>query len=354
MDAAPPPVEDAVLEDLRRRLRSTRRVHGVAGDWERGTDATYLTQLVEYWADRYDWRAAEARIRALPWVEHGGMRAIHQRAAEVDAPVVVLLHGWPDSILRFERVLPLLTDVHVVVPTLSGYPYSGQPASSREAMAHPVAELLEQLGYERYIVAGGDIGTGVAESLARLHPERVAALHLTDLPFRQLALVPEEQWSDAERTYSAEVAEWQQRDGAYLAEQATRPNTLSPALGDSPAGLAAWLVEKLRGWSDCGGDVESVFPRDDLLTWITLYWVTGTIGTSFGPYAQREPPAPGRVEVPTVVHQFPAELLHPPREFAERVFDVREWEVASAGGHFAAWEQPEEYVRGLRKAIALA
>jgi pimeloyl-ACP methyl ester carboxylesterase len=282
------------------------------------------------------------------------MRAIHQRAAARGAPVVVLLHGWPDSVLRFERVLPLLADVHVVVPTLPGYPYSDEPASAGAAMADSVAALLAELGYDRYVVAGGDIGSSVAESLARREPEHVAALHLTDVPFRHLALFPEEEWSAAEREYSAEVAEWQRREGAYMAEQATKPNTLATALGDSPAGLAAWIVEKLRGWSDCGGDVEAVFPRDDLLTWITLYWVTASIGTSFGPYALREPMVPGRVAAPTTVQLFPADTVHAPRDYAERVFDIREWEVADAGGHFAAWEQPEAFVRGLRKAIALA
>jgi pimeloyl-ACP methyl ester carboxylesterase len=354
MDPAPHPIDDAVLEDLTRRLRATRFVRGVFGGWERGTNATYLADLVEYWADGFDWRAAEARIRGLPWAQHRGMRAIHQRAADPDAPVVVLLHGWPDSVLRFQRVLPLLPDVHVVVPTLPGYPYSDQPASSGAAMADPVAALLAELGYDRYVVAGGDIGSSVAESLARRRPSRVVALHLTDVPFRHLSRFPEEEWSAAERRYSAEVGEWQSLEGAYLAEQATKPNTLAAALGDSPAGLASWIVEKLRGWSDCGGDVESVFPRDDLLTWVTLYWVTASIGTSFGPYALREPLVPGRVSAPTSVHQFPADTLHAPREYAQRVFDVRQWEVAPAGGHFAAWEQPEEFVRGLRKAIALA
>ncbi len=146
---------------------------------------------------------------------------------------------------------------------------------------------------------------------------------------------------------------WRRTDGAYLQQQATRPHTLAVGLGDSPAGLAAWIAEKLRGWSDCGGDVESVFLRDDLLTWITAYWVTGSIGTSFAPYA-RPSPSFDRIEVPTVVSQFPHELLHAPRSFAEKVFDVRVWQEPTAGGHFAAWERPEEYVDGVRAAVALA
>ncbi|MDH2444267.1 epoxide hydrolase [Amnibacterium sp. CER49] len=354
-DAAPAPVDDAVLDDLRRRLRATRTVDVVPGGPERGVESGYLTGLVRYWAEEHDWRAAEDRIRALPWVRSsGGLRAVHQRAADPAAPVVVLLHGWPDSVLRFTRVLPLLPDVHVVVPALPGYPFSDLPASSGAAMADPVAALLDELGYGACTVSGGDIGTSVAESLARRHPEHVGALHLTDVPSRALALVDRSDWTPEERAFSAEIARWQAGEGAYLAEQATKPNTLAAALGDSPAGLAAWIVEKLRSWSDCDGDVEAAFPRDDLLTWVTAYWVTGTIGTSFGPYALREPPVPGRVAAPLAVQLFPRDLLHAPRGYAERTFDVREWDVAESGGHFAAWERPEAFVAGLRKAVALA
>jgi pimeloyl-ACP methyl ester carboxylesterase len=355
MTDAPEPVDDAVLDDLRRRLRGTRLVGGLPGSWERGTDALYLADLVAYWADGYDWRAAEERIRSLPWARtRNGMRGLHQRAADPAAPVLLLLHGWPDSVLRFERVLPLLTDVHVVVPALPGFPYSGLGPSSRQAMAEPVAAMLDELGYDRVVVSGGDIGTGVAESLARRSPERVAALHLTDLPLARAFSTPPEERTPAEARFAAEVEQWRALEGGYIAEQATKPNTLAAALGDSPVGLAAWLVEKLRSWSDCDGDVESAFPRDDLLTWITVYWVTGTIGTSFGPYALQEPPAPGRIAAPAVVSVFPHEPLHAPRGLAERILDVRVWDEQPAGGHFAAWEQPEAFVRALRQAIALA
>jgi pimeloyl-ACP methyl ester carboxylesterase len=354
MDAAPPPADDTALDDLRRRLRATRFLDGVPGGWDRGTDAAYLADLVYAWADDYDWRAAEERIRALPWeLTSDGMRAIHQRAEDPHAPAVVLLHGWPDSVLRYERVLPLLTDVHVVVPALPGFPYSDLPPMSGAAMADPIAVMLGEMGHDRFLVSGGDVGASVAESLARRFPDRVLALHLTDIGLGHLATVPAEERTPAEQLFAVDVERWRAREGGYNAEQATKPNTLTPALGDSPVGLASWLVEKLRGWSDCGGDVEQAFPRDELLTWITLYWVTGTIGTSFGPYALREPPVPGRLPVPTVVSVFANDVLPAPRELAERVLDVRVWDEQPAGGHFAAWEQPEAFVAGLRKAIDL-
>jgi pimeloyl-ACP methyl ester carboxylesterase len=356
-DAAPPPIGRSVLTDLRRRLRDHRPVAmtGAPG-WARGTDPDYLADLVRAWAGDYDWRPHEARIRALPWTRAGRLRAVHQRTADPAAPTVVLLHGWPDSVLRYERVLPLLTDVHVVVPALPGYPFAAPLPDhdlSSADMAVLVAEALGGLGYERYVVSAGDIGRGVAMALASAFPGRVAALHLTDLPVS--AALPGEpaELAPEERDFRQQVDDWRAAEGGYLHEQATKPHTLAAALGDSPAGLAAWVVEKLRAWSDCGGDVESVFPRDHLLTWITAYWATGTIGTSFAPYAKPSP-VPGRIGVPTVVSTFPADTVAPPRAVAERLVDLRVWERGTAGGHFAAWEQPGEFAGFLRAAIALA
>lgn len=360
MSSAPQPVDESMLVDLKDRLRAFRRVPLVEGvGWERGTDADYLTELVAYWAETYSWREHEDRILDYPWVHTGsgaiGLRAIHQTAG-ADAPTVVLLHGWPDSFLRYERVLPLLTDVNVVVPCLPGFPYADpvtRPGMSTTAMADLVAGALAELGIDRYVVSGGDIGSSVAEVLGDRHADHVSALHLTDIPYTHLFTVDPGELSEAEQAYLGAGQGWQFTEGAYALMQSTKPHTLAAALGDSPAGLAAWIVEKLRSWSDCGGDVESAFPRDDLLTWVTAYWVTGTVGSSFLPYVEDAPPVEGRVEVPTVVTIFPHDLVPAPREFGERFFDVREWDQEPAGGHFGAWEQPEAYVAGLRKAIAL-
>ena len=192
----------------------------------------------------------------------------------------------------------------------------------------------------------------MATGLAEQYPDRVAALHLTDVPLASMMRADRSTLSTEELAYLDDLDRWRRTDGAYLHEQATRPHTLSVGLGDSPAGLAAWIAEKLRGWSDCGGDVESVFPRDDLLTWVTAYWVTGSIGTSFAPYAKQSAPFE-RLEVPTVVAQFPRELVRAPRSVAEKIFDLRVWQEPTAGGHFGAWERPEEYVDGVRAALSL-
>jgi pimeloyl-ACP methyl ester carboxylesterase len=356
-DAAPAPVAPEVLDDLRARLRAYRPVPttGTTG-WGRGTEPGYLAQLVTTWAEDYDWRPHEQQIRALPWQLAGGLRVVHQRAADPGATAVVLLHGWPDSVLRYQRALPLLADLHVVVPALPGYPFAAtvpNPDLSSAAMAPYVAAAMADLGYERYVVSAGDIGRGVATALALREPQHVAALHITDVPLFASLTGDPTAGSEEERSLKARAQTWRATEGAYLAEQATKPHTLAVALGDSPAGLAAWIVEKLRSWSDCGGDVESVWTRDELLSWVTAYWVTGAIGTSFAPYAQQSPPF-DRIDVPTVVQQFPGELVHAPRSVAERLFDLRGWRKETAGGHFAAWERPEVYVAGVREAVALA
>jgi pimeloyl-ACP methyl ester carboxylesterase len=361
MNDAPAPVDQALLRDLQRRLVAFRRVVLPAGvGWDRGTDADYLADLIRYWADSYDWREHESRILAYPWVRTTAdgftARSIHQRADDDSATAVVLLHGWPDSVLRFERVLPLLTDLHVVIPCLPGFPFAEPLTStgmSTPAMADVVAGVMSELGYQRYVVSGGDIGSEVADALAAAYRDRVAALHLTDVPDAYLLSIAADDLSDAEQRYLDAAREWQHSEGAYALQQTTKPHTLAVGLGDSPAGLAAWIIEKLRSWSDCGGDVESVFGREDLLTWITAYWLTGTIGTSFCAYV--EPDRPGeRHHVPTAFSLFPHDLVNAPRSFAQRLFDLRFWDERPDGGHFASWERPNAYVAGVRAAVAAA
>ncbi len=275
----------------------------------RGISGTRLGELLERWTSGYDWDVHERRIAALPWavVPAGDteLRVIHQRSADLGVPVVVLLHGWPDSVLRFERLLPLPTDVHVMVPALPGFPFAAPltvPGMSIDRIAEIIANALQELGYPRYTVSGGDVGGTVAELLAVEHPDRLASLHLTNIsPLRALtadraALAP-----DAV-AYLDRSAQWFRTESGYIAQQSTRPNTLAVALGDSPAGLAAWIAKKPESWSD-----ESAFTTDELLTWNTAYWVTGTIGTSFATYTEPGTP-PRQVDTPTVLSVFPRDL----------------------------------------------
>jgi pimeloyl-ACP methyl ester carboxylesterase len=212
---------------------------------------------------------------------------------------------------------------------------------------------MEQLGYDRYVISAGDVGGDVAEHLATLHPDRVATLHLTNISPLHAVFADRGDLSVEELAYLERVALWQRTEGGYIAEQSSKPNTLAAGLSDSPAGLAAWIVEKLRGWSDCGGDLEKTFPRDDVLTWLSAYWFTNTIGSSFGTYADFVPPVPF-VKTPTVVSAFPQDSKPAPRIFASRFVNVQSWIEHSVGGHFGAWEQPEAYVSDLTEAVRLS
>jgi pimeloyl-ACP methyl ester carboxylesterase len=219
-------------------------------------------------------------------------------------------------------------------------------------MAEVVEAVMSGLGYQSYVVSGGDVGSGVAEALAVRAPHSVSALHLTDVFYTHQFMVGDAELTPDAQAYLSASQRWQMTEGAYALEQATKPHTLAVALGDSPAGLLAWIVEKLRSWSYCNGDVESFFPREDLLTWITAYWVTRTIGTSFTTYAEQSEMVT-EIATPTVMTIFQNDHVPPPRPFVERFFDVQAWEEQPSGGHFAAWEQPEPFVAGLRTAVGI-
>jgi pimeloyl-ACP methyl ester carboxylesterase len=352
-DLVPP----GTVEDLTRRLTQTRLVPVPPALHDKGVDPTWLRSKLSYWRDQYAWPEHEARIAALPWVqtEHTAVdiRAIVQRAPE-PAPVVVLLHGWPDSVLRFERVLPLLRDVTVVVPALPGYPFAapvpgeGMPAT---AMADAIVAALAEFGFRRFVLSAGDVGSDVAEAIAGRHPDAIEALHLTDISQFHYLTAPPDDPHPEEQAYIDHGHRWQADEGGYMHEQSTKPATLAVGLGDSPAGLAAWLLEKLITWTDCDGDLSRVFTDDEALTWVSAYWFSGAIGTSFVPYATGGEMDWPKIQAPTVFTVFPRDLVNAPRRFAERYFNVVEWHELGHGGHFAAWEHPTDYTAGVRAAL---
>lgn len=346
--------DDSYLTDLRRRLGATRLVPGVSSEpWQRGTDTEFLSEVIDDWRE-FDWRSAEDRLLRLPWVRtRNGINMIHQRSTDETVPTVVLLHGWPDSFLRYLKVLPLLTDMHVLVPCLPGYPFSERQGTDPATMATQLATAVDELGYRRVVISGGDIGAQVAEAWARARPEQTRALHLTDVPYRHVFGYEDAELDESELAFKRRMRQWQTDEGAYAAQQSTKPNTLAVGLGDSPAGLAAWIIEKIRAWSDCPDGIDAVFGRWDLLTWLTVYWMTETIGTSFAPYALRAPARSDRIEVPTAITAFPRDPLLGPKTFAERLFDIRAWDDAPSGGHFGAWEHPSAFAQGLRTAVGL-
>jgi pimeloyl-ACP methyl ester carboxylesterase len=362
----------AAIEDLRARLRATRWPDAPQdAGWSLGTDVGYLRELVGYWADGFDWPAQEAALAQLPRfrVRLGGLgiHFVHVRAAAVAGPVLplVLSHGWPDSFWRYAKVIPLLTDpgahgadpadaFDVVVPDMPGYGYSDRPAGpvlNSIDVAGLWAELMRVLGYERFGAAGGDIGSHVSRYLGLDYPDRVVAVHRTDagppiFTGDPADLTPEE------RAWMETMAAWGAAEGAYSAMHRTKPQTAAVGLTDSPAGLAAWIVEKLRAWSDCGGDVERSFTKDEILTNITIYWLTGTIGSSMRMYRANAaiPPAQHarRVEVPCGFSLFPGDISRPPRAWLERTANLVWMTELPRGGHFAAFEEPELYAEELR------
>jgi pimeloyl-ACP methyl ester carboxylesterase len=357
-----------VLDDLRGRLRATRwpDVPEDAG-WSMGTDVGYLRELCAYWADGFDWPAIEAERNRLPRyripVQGLGIHVI-AAAGTGDRPLPLLLaHGWPDSFWRYLKVIPLLTDpaahggdpadaFDVIVPDMPGYGYSdapaGEPLSSIE-VAGLWAELMTELGYPRFATAGGDIGSHVSRYLALDHPDRVIAVHRMDAglaPANAADLSPEQlEWL-------RDAKAWNATEGAYMAMHRTKPQTAAVGLNDSPAGLAAWVVEKLRSWSDCGGDVESVYTRDEILENLMIFWVTGTIGSSMRMYranaAVPNEQLARRVEVPSGFSLFPGDLITPPRDWLERTSNLARVTWPERGGHFAPFEQPELYAQELR------
>ena len=365
--------DPAALADLRARLRATRWPDAPEdAGWALGTDLDYLRQLVEYWAEEFDWPAQEARLNELPrfraQVGGHGIHFVHARAVAPTGPVLplVLSHGWPDSFWRYTKVIGLLTDpgahgadpadaFDVVVPDLPGFGYSDiptGPALNSIEVAGLWAELMDGLGYARYGAAGGDIGSHVSRYLALDHPDHVAAVHRTDAGLAVFTGDPAD-LAPEERDWLQGGAAWGAAEGAYAAMHRTKPQTAAFGLTDSPAGLAAWIVEKLRAWSDCAGDLESVFSRDEILTNLTIYWLTGTIGSSMRMYNANAaiPPAQlaRRVEVPSGFAIFPGDLVRPPRAWLERTANVVRATEPARGGHFAAFEQPELYAHELRE-----
>jgi microsomal epoxide hydrolase len=366
-------VPDAAIADLRARLLGARLPDQAPGEpWAYGTDVAYMGAIVEYWRDRFDWRAQEARLNAFPQYKvqlHGiDLHFLHVPGVGPNPHPLLLSHGWPGSIFEFIELIPRLTDPKrfggdpadaftIVAPSLPGYGLSfapGQPRFGVEAIADCFAALMsEVLGYRKFGAQGGDWGAFITARLGYAYPERLSGIHLNMMPIRRDPTILSNPTPEESR-FLDELQLWLKEETGYQWIQGTRPQTLAFALMDSPVGLAAWIVEKFRAWSDCGGDIEAVFSRDHLLANISLYWFTGAIGSSFWPYYARMHgpwPIPNgeAVTIPTGYCEFPREMLRPPRSVAERTFtNLQRWSVMPKGGHFAAMEQPDALARDIR------
>jgi microsomal epoxide hydrolase len=365
-------VADEVLADLGQRLERVRWPDEAPGPaWSYGTSLTYMKGLVAYWRERYDWRTHEGALNGFPQftapVAGITLHFIHAEGRGPRPLPLLLSHGWPGSVWEFHKIIPLLTDparfggdpadaFTVVAPSLPGYGFSfapGQPRFGVAEIADAFAALMtDVLGHRRFAAQGGDWGGFVTARLGAAYPDRLVGIHVNLLSLRRDIGRPANP-TDEERRYLDELAGWLREETGYQWIQGTRPQTLAYGLTDSPVGLAAWIVEKFRAWSDCGGDVERRFSKDELLTNIMLYWVTGAVNASFWPYYARFhgpwPIADGqRIEVPTAYAAFPKEIVRPPRSLAERMYNIRRWTVMPAGGHFAALEEPEALAADIR------
>ena len=369
---------DEALRDLKERLSRTRFPDEIpTTGWDYGSDLAYVKSLVAYWRDRFDWRAQEARLNQFDQfkttIDGLEVHFIHQRSSVPTAMPLALTHGWPGSVVEFTKIIGPLTEpmkyggraedaFHVVAISLPGFGFSGKPQErgySPERIGTVIAKLMARLGYQRYGLQGGDWGGIISRLVAINDASHVAGLHLnfcTAGPPPGVA-DPNAGISPAElQRYQARQA-YMENERAYQQIQGTKPQTLGFALDDSPAGLAAWIVEKFRAWCDCDGNVESRFTKDELLTNITLYWLTKTGTSSARIYFESRvaPPNPARVMVPTACALFPKEITVPPRKWVEARFNLVRWTEMPRGGHFAALEQPEllvndvrEFFRGLR------
>jgi pimeloyl-ACP methyl ester carboxylesterase len=368
-----PRADSAVLEDLRRRLLATEWPDAPAGvGWSAGIDVDDLRKLVAYWADGFDWRAVEERLNRLPRfrtaIDGLGIHFIHARASADSPPAMPLLlaHGWPDSFWRYSQVVSLLVDpgahggdpadaFDVVVPDMPGFGYSDRPPQTLDtiAVAGLWARLMDRLGYSRFAAAGSDIGSDVVCWLALDHLERIDAVHLTDAVFT--LSVDRAGLTEEERVWLGRLDRWEHEEGAYGAMQSTKPQTAAVGLTDSPAGLAAWIVEKLHAWSDRRPDGTSLIDRDAMLTNLTIYWLTGTIGSSIRMYkanaAIPETELSRTIAVPTGYTLFPADIEPPAPNawLARTTTDLARVSRPGRGGHFVAIEDPELYATELRE-----
>ena len=360
-------VENSVLDDLRQRLADTRWPDEIPNTgWDYGSNLTYIKELVDYWRTDFDWRAQEAKLNAFNHfkseVDGLDIHFIHEKGKGPNPIPLIITHGWPSCFFEMTKIIPLLADpasyggdaadsFDVVAPSLPGFGFSDH-AQDRGMEIQRVAgmwnKLMSQnLGYPKFGAQGGDIGSGVTARLGFAHSDTLYGIHLTSITRPTPYLGPgSKPVTDAEQALITQRDKWFQDEGGYNHIQGTKPQTLAYGLNDSPVGLAAWIVEKYRTWSDCGGDVEKSYTKDELLTIVTIYWVTQTISSSTRMYFENQKhlwtmEKDQKVPTPAGMAMFPQEISKPPREWGERSYDVRRWTEMASGGHFAALEEPQ-------------
>jgi pimeloyl-ACP methyl ester carboxylesterase len=352
-------VGDAAIADLKKRIAATRWPDEVTGaGWEYGTNGSYLKELSNYWQNKYDWKKQEAKLNILKQfivnIDGYDVHFVYERGKGKTSTPIVLLHGWPGSFIQMQKIIPQLTKADdsgrsfdVIVPSLIGYGFSGK-AANKGMTVYKIAELFqklmtEKLGYTKFMLRGSDIGAGVAKEWALSHPQNITGLHLSGSnPY--VYQIPAD-LSDAEKKFLEKGQQFFQAEGAYAIEQSTKPQTLAYGLNNSPVGLAAWIIEKFNTWSDNNGNLENKFTKDELLTNISIYWFTQTIGSSMRLYYESahnwSPNGNKKVEVPTAFMMLEKDIAVAPKEWEARTYNIVRWNVNKTGGHFGEWEEPQ-------------
>ncbi len=363
-------VSSEVIIDLRERLERTRWPdRELVSDWTQGVPLSYVQEVCDYWRTSYDWFDTEERLNEfnhyMVTIDNVDIHFIHARAENPDSKPLIITHGWPGSIVEFEDLIPLLRDplihdqstYHVIVPSLPGFGFSGKPTATGwgvDRIADAWVELMSILGYEKFLVQGGDWGAAVSSSIAANHPDRCMGIH-TNMP----TVGPRRDTMDDLTPQEEEALRgskfYQDWDSGYSKQQSTRPQTLGYGLVDSPAGQAAWILEKFYQWTDCNGHPENTISRDRLLDNIMLYWISGAGASSariywesFGRGSRKD------ITVPSGCSIFPKEIFTASKRWVEAVYkDLRYYNVLDRGGHFAAFEQPEVFADELRACFSL-
>jgi len=352
-------ISQSAIDDLRSRLRQTRWTDEIKrSGWQYGAGLSYMRELADYWLNKFDWRKVEDEINQYPnhIAEFGGTKIhfLHVKGKGKNSVPLIITHGWPGSFLEMNKlIIPLTTNPEfsfdLIIPSIPGFGFSQKinvPGCNLWFIADLWRKLIKELGYEKILVQGGDFGAGISTALALKHPGDVLGLHLNYIPGSYFPFLSEtEKLTEEEILFQKNAEDWYTREGAYSHQHRTKPLTLAYALNDSPVGLCAWIVEKFYGWSDCSGNIESVFTKDELLSNVSLYWYTETIHSSIRLYNENSQvplhfSKTDFVNSPTGIARFHKEEPFPPRRFIERGYNIQQWTDIPKGGHFAAMEQP--------------
>jgi pimeloyl-ACP methyl ester carboxylesterase len=351
-------VADKAIDDLKMRLQRTRWTDEIVNtDWEYGAKLSYVKEITNYWLNTFDWRNTENEINEysnyIADIDGVKIHFLHIKSGRKNPVPLIITHGWPGSFLEMMKIIPILSRSRIpfdlIIPSIPGFGFSqrvSNPGCNLWFIAELWSKLIKQLGYEKVLAQGGDFGAAICTALALKYPEVILGVHLNYIPGSYFPFLADgEKFSEEENANFKSADDWYEREGAYAHLHRTKPLTLAYGLNDSPVGLCAWILEKYYGWSDCGGDLESLFSKDELLANISLYWFTETIHSSIRLYNENSK-VPLRfskndfVNVPVGIARFHKEEPFPPRRFIERGYNIQYWKDISPGGHFAAMEQP--------------